>query len=80
MPEHPVISEILQQVTHLHKACKSAVFCLVPGHEGLPWNETTNDAVKQVTLFRNLTSCQTVGSYVQVKIHCTVLSSCKMNG
>jgi hypothetical protein len=44
LPNHPIITEILIQVSSLQKAGKSLMFCWVLGHTGLPGNETTSAA------------------------------------
>jgi hypothetical protein len=47
--------EILQKVFNLHNERKSAAFCWIPGHIGLPGNKTTKAATKEAALFSNLT-------------------------
>jgi ribonuclease HI len=60
-PDNPIIIEILIQVCHLHKSGKSVVFCWVPGHTGLPGNETASMAFKAATLDRSFTSDRALG-------------------
>jgi hypothetical protein len=55
MPNYPAVLEILQQVFHLHKEGKSAVFCWIPGHTALPGNKASNAVTKEVVLFSSLT-------------------------
>jgi hypothetical protein len=43
-PDHPIVIELLFQLSHLHRAGKSAVFCWIPGHSGLPGNEAATPA------------------------------------
>jgi hypothetical protein len=45
---HPVVIEVLYQVSHFHKAWKSVVFCWVPDHTGLPSNEAADVAAKAI--------------------------------
>jgi hypothetical protein len=54
--DHPVIMEILHQVSVIHKAGKSVVFCLVPAYTGLPGSEAADAATKEAALCADLTS------------------------
>lgn len=44
---HPVLLEILQQVSDLHKTVKSDVVYSVPGLSGVPGNEAASAAAKE---------------------------------
>jgi hypothetical protein len=72
--EHPIVNEILAQLSHLQKAGKSVVFCRVPGHTGLPGNEVADAAAKEAALHVNMTSDRAVGNDVRIFLHRIVLS------
>jgi hypothetical protein len=74
-PDHPIIIEILIQLSSLHKSGKSIVFCWVPDHTGLPGNKAADAAAEVATLHRTLVSDRTLGSDVHTFLHCTILSS-----
>jgi hypothetical protein len=50
-PDHPIVILILCEVSHLHKAGKSVVFCSIPSHTGLPGNEAADVAYKAASLY-----------------------------
>jgi hypothetical protein len=74
-PDHPIVVEILIQVSHLHKSGRSVVFYCVPGHTGLPGNEAADVAAKVAALHRMLVSDRALCSDVYTFLHCTILSS-----
>lgn len=73
--DHPIIIEILTQVSHLNKAGKSVVFCWVPSHVGLPGNKATDTAAKSAAYHGTLASSRALGCGVPSFICLTVLAS-----
>jgi ribonuclease HI len=73
-PNHVIIIEIVIQVSHLHKAGKSVVFCWIPDHTGLSGNKTTDAPAKAATLNRPLELSGSQQCF-RTFLHCTVLSS-----
>jgi hypothetical protein len=55
-PNHPIIIEILIQLSYLHKSGKSVVFCWVRGYTGLPGKEAADAAATVAALHGNLIS------------------------
>jgi hypothetical protein len=76
-PSYPVVSEILQEVFHRHKAEESATFCWTPGHIIQLWNGTALATAKELALLGNLTSNCALGIDVRVILFCAVTSSWK---
>jgi hypothetical protein len=66
--DHPIVNEVLYQLSHLQKAGKSVVFCWVRGHTVLPGSE-------RAALNRNLTSDRALGSDFRTFLYHAVLSS-----
>jgi hypothetical protein len=65
--DHPIVNEVLYQLSHLQKAGKSVVFCWVRGHTVLPGSE-------RAALNRNLTSDRALGSDFRTFLYRAVLS------
>jgi hypothetical protein len=74
-PDHPIVIEILIQLSYHHKSGKSVLFCPVTGHTGLPGNEAADAAAKAAALHGNLVSDRALGSDVRTFLHRDVLSS-----
>jgi ribonuclease HI len=73
--DHPIVTEILIQLSHLHQSGKSVVFCWVPGHTGLPGNEAADAAAKAAAFYGPLVSDRNLGIDVHTFFHRATLSS-----
>jgi hypothetical protein len=47
--DHPVTSQILHQLSHLHKTGWCVFFCWVPGHAGIP-GSVSDTAAKEAAM------------------------------
>jgi hypothetical protein len=72
--DHPVIIEVLFEVSHLYKSGKSVVFCYVRGHTSLLSDEAADAATEATTLHRTLISDRAVSSDIHIFLLCSVLS------